>query len=95
MQPNILKSTPTKAHWLVIHPLSQEDSVTVTTLRSIVATMKGKLEGTAARGQFDGIMERVAVPEGATFEAEPGSPGQVAKLLAGVFATSSNFEMAE
>ena len=31
--------------------------------------MKGKLEGTAARGPFNDIMERVVVPEGVTFEA--------------------------
>jgi epsilon-lactone hydrolase len=39
MQPDILKSTAAKAPSLVMHPLSQEDSVAVTTLRSIVATM--------------------------------------------------------
>jgi acetyl esterase/lipase len=32
--------------------------------------MKGKLEGTAARGPFNGIMERVAAPGGVTFEAD-------------------------
>ncbi|MGA3189283.1 MAG: alpha/beta hydrolase [Bryobacteraceae bacterium] len=52
-----------------IHPLSDEDSVAVAALRSVVAPMKGKLEGTAARSLFDDIMERVAVPEGVTFEA--------------------------
>jgi acetyl esterase/lipase len=31
--------------------------------------MKGKFEGTAGRGLFNDIMERVAVPEGVTFEA--------------------------
>ena len=31
--------------------------------------MKGKLEGIAARGPFDGIMEGVVAPEGVTFEA--------------------------
>jgi acetyl esterase/lipase len=31
--------------------------------------MKGKVEGTAGRGPFNDIMERVAVPEGVTFEA--------------------------
>jgi monoterpene epsilon-lactone hydrolase len=70
MQPNILNDTAAKAPWLVIHPLSQEDSVAVTALRSNVAAMKGKLEGTAARGPFNGIMEQVAAPEGVTFEAD-------------------------
>ena len=30
--------------------------------------MKGKLEGVAARGQFNGIMEHVAAPDGVAFE---------------------------
>jgi monoterpene epsilon-lactone hydrolase len=52
-----------------IHPLSKEDSVAAAALRSVVAPMKGKFEGTAGRGQFNDIMERVAVPAGVTFEA--------------------------
>jgi len=69
MQPDFLKNTGAEAPWLVIHALSQEDSVAVAALRSVVAPMKGKLEGTAARGPFNGIMERVAAPESVTFEA--------------------------
>ncbi len=68
MQPNILKD-PAKAPWTVIHPLSKEDSAAVAALRSVVAPMKGKLEGTAGRGPFNDIMERVAFPEGVTFKA--------------------------
>jgi acetyl esterase/lipase len=52
-----------------IHPLLEEDSVTVAALRSLVAPMKGKLEGIAGRGPFNDIMERVAVPEAVSFEA--------------------------
>jgi monoterpene epsilon-lactone hydrolase len=52
-----------------IHPLSEEDSVAAAALRSVVAPLKGKFEGTAGRGLFNDIMERVAVPEGVTFEA--------------------------
>ena len=63
MQPNILKDPAAKAPWAVIHPLSEEDSVAVAALRSVVAPMKGKVEGTAGRGLFNEIMERVAVPE--------------------------------
>ncbi|HTB15741.1 MAG TPA: alpha/beta hydrolase [Bryobacteraceae bacterium] len=55
--------------WSVIHPLTQEDSVAAAALRSIVAPMKGKVEGTAGRSLFDNIMERVAAPAGVTFEA--------------------------
>jgi acetyl esterase/lipase len=69
MQPNAAKDQATRAPWLVEHPLNQQDSVAVAALRSIVAPMKGKIEGTAGRGRFDGVMERVAVPEGVTFEA--------------------------
>jgi len=69
MQPNILKDPTAKAPWSVIHPLSEEDSAAVAALRSVVAPMKGKFEGTAGRGPFNDIMERVAVPEGVTFEA--------------------------
>ena len=69
MQPNILKNPAAKAPWSVIHPVSDEDSVAAAALRSVVAPMKGKFEGTAGRGLFNDIMERVAVPEGVTFEA--------------------------
>jgi epsilon-lactone hydrolase len=64
-----------------IHPLSKEDSVAVAALRSVVAPMKGKFEGIAGRGMFNDIMERVAVPEGVTFEAGTvgGIPGWWAK----------------
>jgi epsilon-lactone hydrolase len=69
MQPNILEDTAAKTPWSVIHPLSEEDSAAVAAMRSVVAPMKGKLEGTAGRDPFNGIMERVAVPAGVTFEA--------------------------
>jgi hypothetical protein len=42
----------------------------MTALRSVVAGMKGKLEGTAARGPFNGIMERVAAPGSVTFAVD-------------------------
>jgi len=69
MQSNFLKDARAETSWLTIHPLSQEDSAAVAALRSIVAPMKGKFEGTAGRGPFNDIMERVAVPEGVSFEA--------------------------
>lgn len=70
MQNTIPESAKPQQPWEVIHPLSPEDSVSMTALRSMVAGMKGKLEGTAARGPFNSILERVAVPEGITFEAD-------------------------
>jgi monoterpene epsilon-lactone hydrolase len=69
MQSSFLKNAGAEAPWLVEHPLTHEDSVAAATLRSVVAPMKGKVEGTAGRGPFDAIMERVVAPEGVTFEA--------------------------
>ena len=63
-------NTSTKQSWSVIHPLSPEDSAAMTTLRSAVAAMKGKLEGVGARAPFNGIMERVPSPDGIAFEAD-------------------------
>jgi monoterpene epsilon-lactone hydrolase len=68
MRSNFVKDRGPDASWLVIHPLTQEDSTAVAALRSVVAPMKGKVEGTAGRCPFNDIMERVAVPEGVTFE---------------------------
>jgi hypothetical protein len=62
MQAEIRENATTHGAWCVIHPLSAEDSAAMTALRSAVAGMKGKLEGTAARGPFNGIMERVVAP---------------------------------
>ena len=65
-----MSSSPTKPSWLVVHPLKQEDSLTATALRASVAAFKGKLAGTAARGPFDDVMERVEAPDDVTFEAD-------------------------
>jgi monoterpene epsilon-lactone hydrolase len=70
MQAEIRENPTTHGAWCVIHPLSPEDSAAMTALRSAVAGMKGKLEGTAARGPFNGIMERVGAPGGVTFEGD-------------------------
>ena len=56
--------------WLTVHPLSQADSPAASALRAAVAAFKGKLTGTAARGPFDDVMERVAAPTDVTFEAD-------------------------
>ena len=69
MRPNVVNDPSAKPPWLEEHPLSEQDSVGAAALRSAVAPMKGKVEGTAGRGLFNDIMERVAVPEGVTFEA--------------------------
>lgn len=62
--------TAAKPTWLTVHPLSQGDSLGTAALRAGVAPVKGMLEGTAARGPFNDIMERVAAPTDVTFEAD-------------------------
>jgi epsilon-lactone hydrolase len=64
------KNEATSDTWTTIHPLSPEDSAAISALRSMVAGMKGKLEGSAARGPFNGIIECVAAPQGVRFEAD-------------------------
>jgi len=59
-----------EAPWLAVHPLSQEDSLAATALRASVAAFKGKLAGTAARGPFNDVMERVVAPTDVTFAAD-------------------------
>jgi monoterpene epsilon-lactone hydrolase len=54
----------------IVHPVSQSDSVAAAALRAGVAAFKGKLAGTAARGPFDDVMERVAAPTDVTFESD-------------------------
>ncbi len=70
MQAEIRDNKSVRNSWSVIHPLSPEDAASMATLRSAVAAMKGKLEGVAARGPFNGIMEHVAAPDGVRFEAD-------------------------
>src|SRR5256886_9254940 len=67
--------------WLAVHPLSPEDALGATALRASVAAFKGKLAGTAARGPFDAVMERVAAPPDVTVAADTvgGIPGLWAK----------------
>jgi monoterpene epsilon-lactone hydrolase len=64
------KSIPPNDSWSFVHPLTSEDAAAMTALRSAVAGMKGKLEGITARAPFNGIIERVEVPEGVTFEED-------------------------
>ena len=81
MPPNSLLDSAARTPWLVVHAVSPEDSVAADALRAVVAPMKGKLAGTAGRALFDEIMERVALPEGVTFDAATvgGIPGWWAK----------------
>ncbi|HEV2418894.1 MAG TPA: alpha/beta hydrolase [Terriglobia bacterium] len=70
MSATIRKNDITYDTWTTIHPLGPEDSAAITALRSLVAGMKGKLEGSAARGPFNSIIESVAAPQGVRFEAD-------------------------
>ena len=70
MQPQMLADTVATARWLAVHPLSPADAPAATGLRAAVAPFKGKLGGTAARGPFDDVMERVVAPTDVTFEAD-------------------------
>ena len=70
MQTESRENTSTKQYWSVIHLLSPEDSAAMTTLRSAISAMKGKLEGVGARAPFNGIMEHVPSPDGIAFEAD-------------------------
>jgi hypothetical protein len=58
------------APWSATHPITAEDKVAMLALRAMVEPLKGKLQGTAARPQFDAITERVTAPEGVSFEAD-------------------------
>jgi len=64
------KNIPANDFWWSVHPLTSEDTVAMTALRSAVAGMKGKLEGIAARAPFNSIIERVQAPEGVIFEED-------------------------
>jgi monoterpene epsilon-lactone hydrolase len=70
MEAQVLGNRAAKPAWLAVHPVSREDAVGANALRASVAAVKGKLGGTAARGPFDDVMERVAAPTNVTFEAD-------------------------
>ncbi len=81
MQSQVLDGPAAKPSWLAVHSVSQSDSLAAVALRTSVAAVQGKLQGTAARGPFDGIMEHVPVPARVAFEADTvgGIPGWWAK----------------
>jgi hypothetical protein len=56
--------------WSTIHRISAEDNAAMAAMRAIVEPNRGRLQGTAARVPFDGIMERVVAPAGVTYEAD-------------------------
>jgi monoterpene epsilon-lactone hydrolase len=56
--------------WSLFHPMNAQDTAAMVAMRAIVEPNKGRLQGTAARVPFDGIMERVAAPLGVTYETD-------------------------
>ena len=77
MKPSLEYRRLAKQSATVFHPISAPDKATMAGLRAMVEPNKGQLLGIAARAPFDAIMERVAAPEGVTFEAGTvgGVPG--------------------
>jgi acetyl esterase/lipase len=63
--------------WSLFHPINAQDTAAMVAIRAIAEPNKGRLEGTAARVPFDGIMERVEAPRGVTYETDHvgGIPG--------------------
>ena len=67
MSPAPDSAPPHPEPWLRPHPIAPEDRKAMSELRAATAPNKGKLQGTAARGPFDAITERVAAPAGVSF----------------------------
>jgi monoterpene epsilon-lactone hydrolase len=65
-----LREDHSTVSWLVQHPCSAEDQAAMATMRAIVEPNKGKLQGIAARGPFDAIMQQVSAPVGVVYEAD-------------------------
>src|SRR5580698_1571284 len=63
--------------WSLFHPINAQDTAAMVAMRAIVEPNKGRLQRTAARVPFDGIMEGVPAPEGVTYETghAGGIPG--------------------
>jgi epsilon-lactone hydrolase len=66
--------------FILTHPLDREDAVTVSSMRAIAGSGRGKLRSISARAAFDAIMENVLPRSDVTFEA--GTIGRVPGLWA-------------
>ncbi len=73
-----MKNATSRKVSLLTHPLSAEDAAVMSAMRAMVAPLKGKLQGIAAREPFNGIMERVSPPEGVT--SQPDTVGGISGL---------------
>jgi acetyl esterase/lipase len=56
--------------WVENHPVTQEDKAAMAAIRAIVEPNKGRMQGTAARDAFDGVMSQVKAPSGVTFHED-------------------------
>jgi epsilon-lactone hydrolase len=52
------------------HPIAQQDKAAMAAMRAIVEPNKGRMQGTAARRPFDGIMNRVKAPSEIAFHED-------------------------
>ena len=58
------------AAWSATHAITADDKTAMAALRAMVEPLKGKLQGTAARPQFDAVMEHVPAPKDVSFETD-------------------------
>jgi acetyl esterase/lipase len=56
--------------WVEIHPVTQQDKTAMAAMRAVVEPNKGRMQGTAARAAFNGVMSRVKAPAGVTFHED-------------------------
>lgn len=73
-----MKNATSRKVSLLTHPLTFEDAAVMSAMRAMVAPLKGKLQGIAAREPFNGIMESVSPPGGVTFQ--PDTVGNISGL---------------
>ncbi|GJG89308.1 esterase [Gemmatimonadetes bacterium T265] len=64
------EGTRSAGRWATIHPLTDHDRRARIAMRAEVGPLKGKLQGAAARGPYDGIMSRVPAADGVTYQAD-------------------------
>jgi acetyl esterase/lipase len=65
-----LMSTAILDSWAANHPVTQQDKAAMAAMRAMVEPNKGRMQGTAARAPFDGIMNGVKAPSGVTFRED-------------------------
>ena|ERR1700678_4331016 len=64
------KKTSISESSLLTRTIAPEDAAVMTAIRAAALPLKGKLQGIAAREPFNGIMERVSLPERVDFHTD-------------------------